>query len=163
MIKHVEGDILLSNAAAIAHGVAPNDNFHQGLALALREKWPQLYKDFRHHCHISRPKAGQIWAEKADDQWIICLFTQEEAYGHGGKPGKAHTEYVNHALRELHKFAEKKNLSSIALPRLATGFRGLDWEDIEPLITRHLKSLKIPIYVYTVFHKDQHAQETEPS
>lgn len=40
MIYEVSGDILLSEARAIAHGVAPNDNFATGLALSLREHWP---------------------------------------------------------------------------------------------------------------------------
>ena len=31
MLKEVNGDILLSTAGAIAHGVAPHDNFKQGL------------------------------------------------------------------------------------------------------------------------------------
>ncbi len=48
MIYEVSGDILLSEARAIAHGVAPNDNFANRLpALSLREHWPALYKDFR--------------------------------------------------------------------------------------------------------------------
>ena len=47
MIYEVSGDILLSDARAIAHGVAPNDNFTTGLAFSLREHWPALYKDFR--------------------------------------------------------------------------------------------------------------------
>jgi len=45
MIQEVEGDILLSKAGAVAHGVAPHDNFANGLALALREQWPAMYKD----------------------------------------------------------------------------------------------------------------------
>jgi len=40
MIRYVSGDLLQSKASLIAHGVAPNDNFGQGLALALRENWP---------------------------------------------------------------------------------------------------------------------------
>jgi O-acetyl-ADP-ribose deacetylase (regulator of RNase III) len=42
MIKEVSGDILLSKAQVIAHGVAPNDPFHNGLALQLREQWPAM-------------------------------------------------------------------------------------------------------------------------
>ena len=40
MIQEVEGDILLTKAVAVAvaRGVAPHDNFANGLALALREK-----------------------------------------------------------------------------------------------------------------------------
>ena len=42
MIYEVSGDILLSKAQAIAHGVAPNDHFTNGLALSLRERYPAL-------------------------------------------------------------------------------------------------------------------------
>jgi len=44
MIREVAGDILLTKAKVLAHGVAPNDNFATGLALALRERWPAMYK-----------------------------------------------------------------------------------------------------------------------
>lgn len=37
MIHEVQGDILLTDAQAIAHGVSPNDHFDVGLARALRE------------------------------------------------------------------------------------------------------------------------------
>ena len=56
MIQYVSGDILLTEAEGIAHGVAPNDDFKQGLALSLRERWPAMYKDFRHFCHTQHPK-----------------------------------------------------------------------------------------------------------
>jgi O-acetyl-ADP-ribose deacetylase (regulator of RNase III) len=42
MITKVQGDILLSKAQAISHGVAPYDHFNQGLALALRERAPAM-------------------------------------------------------------------------------------------------------------------------
>ncbi len=48
MIHEVTGDILLSGAHAIAHGVAPNDGFSSGLAHSLRERWPTMHKGFRH-------------------------------------------------------------------------------------------------------------------
>ncbi len=36
MIREVQGDILLSHAQVIAHGIATHDPFDSGLALALR-------------------------------------------------------------------------------------------------------------------------------
>ena len=62
MIREVEGDILLSKAQVVAHGVAPGDHFDSGLALALRERWPAMVKDFRHYCQSSHPKTGEIYA-----------------------------------------------------------------------------------------------------
>jgi len=80
MIKEVTGDILLSKAAAIAHGVAPNDDFKQGLALALREQWPSMYKDFRHYCRTASPKTGTLWSWKGPQSPVlISLFTQDSA------------------------------------------------------------------------------------
>ena len=61
MIKEVAGDILLTKAQAIAHGIAPNDHFNSGLALSLREQWPAMYQDFRHYCHATHPKPGTAW------------------------------------------------------------------------------------------------------
>ena len=61
MISKFSGDILLSKAQAIAHGIAPRDHFNQGLALALRECFPAMAKDFRDYCHLQSPKAGLAW------------------------------------------------------------------------------------------------------
>ncbi len=44
----VEGSDRLTKAQALAHGVAPNDNFASGLALSLRDRRPAMYKVFRH-------------------------------------------------------------------------------------------------------------------
>ncbi|MFO0893585.1 MAG: hypothetical protein U0574_01350 [Phycisphaerales bacterium] len=163
MIHEVSGDILLTRASAIAHGVAPNDPFHSGLALSLREQWPSMYKDFRHYCQSTHPKPGTLWEWSGTGPHgpihIINLLTQEGAYGHGEKPGRAHLEFVNHALKALHALAVQEKFASLALPRLATGVGGLDWKTVHPLVVQHLGSLKIPVWVYTTFHKGQQADE----
>jgi len=162
MIKEVGGDILLSGAKAIAHGVAPNDDFHQGLALQLRERMPALYKDFRHFCQTQHPKSGGLWTwMSADGHYIVNLFTQDGVYNHGGKPGHATSSHVNHALHALRAFAQKEKLDSLALPRLACGVGGLNWDDVKPLIEKQLGDLDIPVYVYATYQKGVKANETK--
>lgn len=161
MIKFVEGDILLSEAKAIAHGVAPNDDFKSGLALSLRERWPSMYKDIRHFCHETTPKPGTLWAwAGVGAPRIVSLFTQEPPAHHGAHPGPAHLEYVNHALKALREWLVKEKIESLALPRLATGVGRLTWEQVSPLLEKHLGDLKIPVYVYTTFHKGMKAKES---
>lgn len=154
MLKEIQGDILLSGAGAIAHGVAPNDPFSQGLAKSLREKAPALYKDFRHYCQTHHPKPGSLWSwAGADGVRIISLFTQQPAEGHhGGNPGPASVSNVAHSLKALRQLAEIENFSSLALPRLATGVGGLQWDVVRPLLTQHLDGLKIPVYIYATYH-----------
>lgn len=159
MIIKVTGDILLSDAQAIAHGVAPHDHFNQGLALALREQFPAMAKDFRHYCHQQNPKSGEAWLWAGPEKVIINLTTQEPAPDENAHPGKASTKNVSHALKDLRKLIEKEQLRSVALPRLASGVGGLDWDEVEPLIKEHLGDLDAVIIVYETYQKGQKANE----
>jgi O-acetyl-ADP-ribose deacetylase (regulator of RNase III) len=161
MIHEVAGDILLTKAQAVAHGVAPNDHFDHGLALALRENWPAMAKDFRHYAHNTHPKPGELWVwGGTGGVRIVCLMTQDGEHAHGAKPGRATVPNVNHCLKRLRHELEKGEIKSLALPKLATGVGGLDWAEVLPLIKQHLGDLPVPIYVYATYHKGQ--QATEP-
>ena len=160
MIKEVKGDILLTSAQAIAHGVAPNDHFDRGLALSLRENYPSMAKDFRHFCRLRNPDSGEVW------MWggvggvrIFNLMTQEPAKTLNGHPGSATLSNVDHSLKKLAKMVKKENISSLAIPKLATGYGKLDWEDVKPLIDKRLGELDIPIYVYSLYKKGAKANE----
>lgn len=160
MLHEVSGDILLSGAQAIAHGVAPNDGHNQGLAHALRENWPSMYKDFRHFCQTTHPKAGAMWAwAGAEGKRVASLFTQDAAYDHGAKPGRASVENLNHALKALRKWVEAEDVRSLALPRLATGVGGMSWDEVRPLIDKHLGDLPIPVYLYVTYRQGERASE----
>lgn len=159
MLHTVQGDILLSGAQAIAHGISPNDHFDHGLALALHQKWPAMPKDYRHWAHAHHPKPGEVWVWGGFGTRIYNLLTQEGGFGHGERPGRASLKHVNHALKKLHGLVVEHGVTSLALPRLATGVGGLDWAEVKPLIAEHLGTLPIPIYLYETFHAGQRATE----
>ena len=162
MIHELSGDILFSGAKAIAQGVAPNDDFLHGLALQLRERLPAMYKDFRHYCQTRHPKSGELWTwMSADGRYIVNLLTRDAAYGVGAKPGDPKLSYVNHSLHALRNFVKKEKIASIALPRLACGLTGLDWNEVKPLIEKHLGDLGIPVYVYATYQKGIRATEPQ--
>jgi O-acetyl-ADP-ribose deacetylase (regulator of RNase III) len=160
MIIEVVGDILLSKAGAVAHGVAPNDNFASGLALALRERWPGMYKDFRHYCQVSSPKPGELWSWAGPDGVrIVNLLTQEPPPSHGAHPGKARLESVNHCLKALRRAIVSEQFKSVALSRVATGVGGLDWDEVKPLIAKQLGDAPVPIYLYSAYQPGVQARE----
>lgn len=161
MIKKVSGDILLTKAQVIAHGVAPHDHFNQGLALALREKFPVMAKDFRHYCHQSNPNSGDAWLWAGPGAVVVNLLTQgapanDHAHPH---PEKATLQHVDHSLKALRKLVDSEGLKSIALPKLATGVGGLAWGDVESLIQKHFSDVSIPVIVYENYQKDVAASE----
>ncbi|MDB5386100.1 MAG: Macro domain protein [Planctomycetaceae bacterium] len=160
MIHEVQGDILLSKAQAVAHGISPNDDFDKGLALSLRENWPSLAKDYRHYAHQVHPRAGELWAwSGVGGVRIFNLLTQEGAFDHGAKAGRATVANVNHCLKRLRHELQREHIQSVALPRLATGAGGLPWDAVRPLIQTHLGDLPISVFVYTTYHPGAAANE----
>ncbi|MGE3166064.1 MAG: macro domain-containing protein [Planctomycetota bacterium] len=160
MIHEVSGDLLLSKAKGIAHGIAPNEHFDQGLALGLRQAWPSMARDYRHYCHQSHPKPGELWTwGGVGGVRIFNLLTQEGDHTPSSKPGRATLANVNHCLRRLRHELETQGIDSLAMPRLATGVGGLAWSDVSPLVKQHLGDLKLPIYIYTTYHAGQAAVE----
>ena len=160
MIKELEGDILLRKADAIAHGVAPMDHFDSGLAAAIRQDYPSLYKDFRHYCQTYHPKPGEVWLwQSADKRKIFNLLTQEPPVSASGHPGRASLSAVRHALKKLAHLVQEEKIQSLALPKVATGVGALEWDDVKPIIEEHLGDLSIPVYVYSKYVKAQAAAE----
>lgn len=162
MLYQVSGDILLTGADAIAHGIAANDPMNQGLAAALHKNYPAMHKDFHHWCHQEKREPGAAWIwSGAGGARIINLITQEGGYGHGApsKPGKATIGSVKQTLRALNKIIAAEDLASIALPRLATGVGGLDWADVEPLISNQLADSEATFYIYSEYVPGKKAVE----
>ncbi len=161
MIKYVSGDILFTKAECIAHGVSPNDNFAQGLALSIRKQWPALYKDFKHHSQTCHPKEGGLWIWRSPTSPIIInLFTQEHPSSKGGMPRPAMLKYVRNCLKELGKEAKKSGLKNLAITKLATGVGKLDWNDVKPLLEEYLSPLSLSVFVYETFIANSEADES---
>ena len=159
VIHFVSGDILQSRAQVLAHGVAPNDPMTHGLALALRERFPALHKDFHHWCSQQHPKPGAAWLWGAPGGVrIVSLLTQDGGYG-GARSGRATLHHVREALRALAKMAQDEGFVSVAVPRLATGVGGLAWEDVLPVVEDRLSGLGIPVYVYADYRPGKVAHE----
>ena len=104
MIYEVQGDILLTKAQALVHGIAANDPMSQGLAMSLHKNYPAMHKYFHHYCQTQHPKTGDAWAwGGAEKVRNINLITQEGGYDHGSRPGKATIKSVSDCLKSLVK------------------------------------------------------------
>ena len=165
VIRETEGDILLSKAQVIAHGIATHDHFDTGLALALRERWPSMVRDYRHAIHDKPLEPGQIWAWSGVDadgrtRSVVNLLTQDMLHGGAAsKPGKATLENVGRALKALARHVRDEKVRSVALPRLATGVGGLAWSDVKPLVRQYMGDLGVPVVVYEVYRQGIQADE----
>ena len=91
---------------------------------------------------------GMVWRNEQTHHQSARERSTSRPGGKGKKRGHAKPEDVDRALRELRHLLESERFASLALPRLATGAGGLDWDVVRPLVEHHLGGLTLPIYIY---------------
>ncbi len=160
MIYEVEGDMMLTRAQVIAHGVAVNDPMIRGLARKLHERFPAMVTDYSEWCQEQNPEPGKIWLwGDADKIRIVNLITQEGGGDGMGRPGRESKIAIHRALRALTKLAIDEKFTSIAMPKLGAGFGGVDWLEVRGMMDSQLDELLFPIFVYVTELDGQVASE----
>ena len=155
------GDILLSPAQTIAHGVAPGENYPTGVALALRERWPDAVADFKAACRRDHLKPGAIHLWRGPDKWSLNLLTQDSAQRKDVRETVAHAEYLREALRAAKRDLTSLGITSIAAPRLCAGHGKMKWIEVWGILQELWGSLPIPVFVYTDYKKGVACAEEE--
>ena len=134
MIKVNKGNLLDVTSGIIVHGCNAQGVFGSGVALAVKQKYPIAYDDYRAEYEYSHNKlflGTCIKSWVADYLMIISAITQQY-YGRDSK------RYVNYAaIAECFKEAiDTANVYTLDLhfPLIGAGLGGGDWSIIEQLI-----------------------------
>lgn len=142
MIEYIEGDIFNSPAQTIVNTVNTVGVMGKGLALAFKQRYPEMFASYRTACEKRQLKTGKLMLWYAPDHWVLLFPTKE----HWRNPSKL--EYIENGLIKFANTYADKNITSIAFPRLGCGNGELNWNDVKPLMEKYLKPLSIDIYIY---------------
>ncbi len=147
MIEFVKGDFFDFDADVRVNTVNCVGVMGAGVALAFKEKYPDMFKQYAKECKqgLIRPGIPSVW--KNDDMFtkeveIINFPTKD----HWRKPSEY--EYVESGLKWLSEYLKQKKYSTITLPALGCGHGGLDWEKVKHLIENHLSDSQHKILVF---------------
>ena len=145
-IRFVAGDVLLTRCDAIAHGVNSSGVMGAGIAKIIAEALPDMYRSYREHCELRMLRVGAVEVWRKSTPMIVNMCTQRSTQG-------ADIHYVHDAFAELHTMIHYGvlRIGSLAMPKIASGLGGLDWDQVLPIIVRELSDLPIHIYIYTEF------------
>jgi len=133
------GDIFNSDCEALVNPVNCLGVMGAGLALKFKQKFPDMYKEYRYHCKMGYIKIGRIYSlypSKNGDPKILNFPTKYH--------WRDSSDILNIALgmRDILDYIELKNIESIAIPALGCGLGGLDWREVK-LILKYFFSEKI--------------------
>lgn len=123
----------------IAHQVNCRGAMGAGVALAIRNKWPDVFRAYSSY----KLKTGNIQFVKVSDNPIlyVCNLAGQNAYGKDVQ--KTDYDAVDEAMIKL-AAASRKTGFPVYVPRLmGCGLAGGNWDVYLPILTKHLPEISV--------------------
>ncbi|MFW2565008.1 macro domain-containing protein [Aliarcobacter butzleri] len=147
MIKYVEGDFFDYDTDIRINTVNCVGVMGAGVALAFKNKYPDMYKEYVSVCKNNQIEPGKphIWSSGNLFSKALTIINF---------PTKIHWrnnseyEYIEKGLQWLQEYLKDKQNISISLPALGCGHGGLDWSLVKKLIEKYLSNSLAEILVF---------------
>lgn len=137
-IEYIRGDLLASDEKFIGHGVNTYGLMGAGIAKAIADEYPTIYRDYKAACSGKRLKLGEVhvgevpnWRPNdngTDYRFVFNMATQVE-------PGP-HAQYgaIMRTFETVLYTLVLWNQKRIGIPKIGCGIGGLQWDTVEWII-----------------------------
>ncbi|MDJ0944585.1 MAG: macro domain-containing protein [Kiloniellales bacterium] len=112
----------------LGHGCNCAGSMGKGIAVAFRERWPEMYAAYKERCRDGRFGLGDVFLWEEDGVCVFNLGTQKSWRSRAELPA------IRRAVAETLRLAEARGLAEVALPRIGAGLGGLDWDEVRSLL-----------------------------
>lgn len=147
MIRYLKGDLLKVEEGIIAHGCNAQGVMGSGVALAIREKYPQAYEDYRKFCSNRPPESIMGYSVMSTfGELAICNMITQLIFGRDPNVRYVSYDAIDTCFRDLIKSAnihDPENQVVIHIPKIGAGLGNGDWEVISRIIERRSKDRPI--------------------
>jgi O-acetyl-ADP-ribose deacetylase (regulator of RNase III) len=146
MLIYRRTSILESPAQTLVNTVNCVGVMGKGLASAFKEREPSMFKAYKRICEDRQLEPGKLWLWRGENGWVLNFPTKK----HWRNPSKL--EWIEQGLEKFVSAFEAQGITDISFPRLGCGNGGLEWDEVRPVMERHLSGLSIPVFIhdYTV-------------
>ena len=145
MVKLINGDLLEAKETYVAHQVNCYGAMGRGVALQIKNKYPDVYRRYHEYCDEHRAKnlLGRVLLVPTDDGKVICNLFGQERFSYG----KQYTDIaaLSKAMNSLAKIVPISE--PIAMPyMIGCGNGGADWNIVHQLIQDIFKKHMVVFY-----------------
>ena len=151
MIRYVKDDITNSNCDIICHQVNCQGAMNSGVAKAIREKWPEVYVNYKFWCDREDYKAnllGEAQAVLVSDspkRYVGNLYAQYN-YGYNGERYTNYEAFYN-AIEQLANQITDVPKATIAFPyKIGCVRGGANWKIIRAMIEEVFAGRDVTFY-----------------
>ncbi|MGE6289975.1 macro domain-containing protein [Aeromonas media] len=147
MIEFVTGDFFDFDADIRVNTVNCVGVMGAGVALAFKNKYPEMFKQYVKECNLGLLKPGvpSVWVNNdlfSKEMEIINFPTKDDWRN------DSEYEYIESGLKWLSNYLKQKKFSTITLPALGCGHGKLNWGRVKHLIEIYLSDSQHRILVF---------------
>lgn len=148
-LRYEAGDLLSAPVDAIVNTVNTRGVMGKGIALQVKQRWPEVDRAYRVACKAGAVNLGRMHLVElgglSDGPRVVINFPTKNHWR-----SKSRLSDIELGLVDLRAVVERLRLQSIAVPPLGCGNGGLDWADVRPLIEAALGDLvDVDVVVFT--------------
>lgn len=113
-----------------------------GIAKAFKEKYPQMFFDYKKACLQKEITPGSVWFHNKTN--VLCVATKNH-WKH-----RSEIEWIEEGIINIVDFCKTNNISSIAVPMLGCSNGGLDKKDVFSIMKKYFTETDIEYRVYNL-------------
>lgn len=129
-VIEIKGDLFenFSQGDAIAHGVNCRGFMGSGIALPIKNEFPNNFLAYNDQCNGQRLEPGDVLAFHEGGVIVFNMATQFE-------PGPdARYEWVGLAAANLYSYCRDNAIPVVKMPKIGCGIGGLEWESVRDIL-----------------------------
>jgi O-acetyl-ADP-ribose deacetylase (regulator of RNase III) len=112
----------------------------KGLALQFKNKYPDLFAEYKNHCDSGDLRIGTVTTSVVNGAWYY-YFPTKNIYKES-----SNIDYIAQGLAAM--ALKSYILGPIAFPKLGCGLGGLQWEHVLPVMLFYLDKMHATSYIY---------------
>ena len=143
MIEFTTGDMFAVPVDIRVNSVNCKGVMGAGVALAFKQRYPEMFKEYRRACHDGtiRPGGLHVW-KNLTDECVINFPTKRDWRD------PSCYEDIRVGLEALRSYLQERGPITVALPALGCGHGGLEWDRVSSMIEDKLGDLDARILVF---------------
>lgn len=141
-------DIFESGAQVLVNPVNCVGVMGAGLAKVFRQKYPDMFLQYKSACEHGRYKPGYCFIQKVSDGHFVANIATKDHW-----KDKSEYEWIKQGIRNLREDMERKpgqgrrQLESVAIPRIGCGLGGLEWDKVRSIIIKELEGCHFDVWL----------------
>lgn len=142
MLHYIKGTVFNTPAKTIVNTVNCVGVMGAGLALEFKLRYPEMYNDYKDRCKKDKVLVGRPYIYEQSKDLLILNFPTKNHWRYGSK-----IEWIEAGLNYFSLNYKKRDLDSVAFPKLGCNNGGLEWEVVKDVMEGYLSDLTIDIYI----------------